>query len=98
MKFANDYLRELLGTDVCNLEFNAKHIDRWEYNCLVTSHGGIEMYITFETNSEIKQERYGSLMVVHHEAHSDRITHYYKMLCLYGKETQELILHLGGKA
>lgn len=100
MKFANDYLKELLGVQVCKLEFNLSHNDRWEYGCSKEPHmvnGRICMSISFESNAVVTSDTYGSLMVTLYINQLDQKTHYYEIECLYGKETTELISYLGGR-
>lgn len=100
MKFANDYLKELLGVQVCKPEFTLSHNDRWYYLLgeePQVLNGRICMSITFETNAVISGSTYGSIRVVSFEKEPNGRTWSYKCLCLHGKETSELISYLGGK-
>ena len=100
MKFADDYLKELLGVDVCKLSFIAEHNDYW-FNPLGSkpqvANGRILMSIEFETNAALDKNEYRSLRVVSMEEQTHERTWKYKCLCLRGKETQELISYLYGK-
>ena len=100
MKFANDYLKELLGEAVCKLSFTAEHNDYW-FNPLGSkpqvASGRILMSVEFETSTALDKNEYGSLRVVSMEEQTFERTWRYKGLCLRGKETQELISYLYGK-
>lgn len=100
MKFGNDYLKELLGVQVCKLEFNPRHNDSWYYPLCEEPQvlsGRICMSISFETNAVISGSTYGSIRVVQFEEEPNGRTWSYKCLCLQGKETTELISYLGGR-
>lgn len=100
MKFANDYLKELLGVQVCKLEFNLSHNDQWYYPLCEEPQvlsGRIYMSISFETNRVISGNKHGSIRVVQFEEEPNGRTWSYKCLCLQGKETSELISYLDGR-
>jgi len=100
VKFANDYLKELLGVQVRKLEFNLSHNDQWYYPLceeVQVLNGRICMSISFETNCVIVGTKYGSIRVIQFEEEPNGVTWSYKCLCLQGKETNEPISYLGGK-